>query len=320
MLEVVLSEADLVDVRFAISPLNEVTLSLRVLNDPGRYPLHLPWIHRVRAAADRLDLEVLDGLTNERGWTPDFLSPRPGSPLTRFSDELRVLRATPPEVVRSDVYAVHRPPPAVLDGPPRRVLERVADAVEGYWHEVFEDNWDRMRSLLEADLVYRGRMLAQSGVAAMLADLSDRVTFDPPVLRIGIPRMAPRRTEARGAGLTLVPSVFALHTAVPADAAAPPLLIYAARGVGTLWEHRTEQPPGGLAGVLGRTRAGLLAELTEPRSSTDVARRNGVTTTAANQHLRALRDAGLLTSYRHGHSVLYARSELGDALVTASAG
>jgi hypothetical protein len=31
--------------------------------------------------------------------------------------------------------------------------------------------------------------------------------------------------------------------------------------------------------------------------------------------LRALRDAGLLTSARHGRSVLYLRSELGDALI-----
>ncbi|ANZ41526.1 hypothetical protein BBK82_41835 [Lentzea guizhouensis] len=56
--------------------------------------------------------------------------------------------------------------------------------------------------------------------------------------------------------------------------------------------------------------------LAEPRSSTDIARLTGVTTSAVNQHLRALRDAGLLTAQRHGRSVLCARSELGDALVS----
>jgi len=34
-----------------------------------------------------------------------------------------------------------------------------------------------------------------------------------------------------------------------------------------------------------------------------------------NQHLRALREAGLVTSTRYGHSVLYFRSELGSVLL-----
>jgi DNA-binding transcriptional ArsR family regulator len=37
-----------------------------------------------------------------------------------------------------------------------------------------------------------------------------------------------------------------------------------------------------------------------------------------NQHLRALRDGGLLTSARYGRSVLYRRSALGDAFLSTS--
>ena len=46
----------------------------------------------------------------------------------------------------------------------------------------------------------------------------------------------------------------------------------------------------------------------------------GVTASAVNQHLRVLRDAGLLVSTRYGRSVLYLRSELGSALLEARAG
>ena len=48
--------------------------------------------------------------------------------------------------------------------------------------------------------------------------------------------------------------------------------------------------------------------------------RLGVTASAVNQHLRVLRDAGLLVSTRYGRSVLYLRSELGTALLETGAG
>ena len=45
MIEYELEGMDLGEVRFAISPLNELTLSLRTMRDPGRYPLAGEWIN-----------------------------------------------------------------------------------------------------------------------------------------------------------------------------------------------------------------------------------------------------------------------------------
>ncbi|MCP2201840.1 ArsR/SmtB family transcription factor [Lentzea flava] len=311
MIEFVLGESDLVDVRFAVSPLNELTLSLRVLKDPAKYPLHLPFARRVRD----VDTEVLLALSNDRGWTPDFLSPRPLTPFTKIEDEFAALRGVSTRTMRRDLRAVLGEVPAVL-----RDRNRVLDALETYWEVVFSGHWDRMRTVLEADIAHRGREMAQHGLAAMLSGISDRITFVSPVVRVHIAGVEPRRVEAGGQGLTLVPSVFARRTAVPVDPAAPPLLIYAARGLGTVWETGRAHGPAALAGVLGQVRADLLAGLGEPRSSTDIARRTGVTTSAVNQHLRALRDAGLVASQRHGRSVVYARTELGEALVSHSVG
>ncbi|MET0234829.1 MAG: DUF5937 family protein [Kibdelosporangium sp.] len=313
MIEVVLSDSDLAGVRFAVSPLNEVTLSLRALHDPGRYPLHLRWLRRLLDLRPEPDTAVLRALPNSRGWTPDFLSPRPESPFTRFEDEFAALRRTPSETIQRDLEAVHGKVPTVLND-----HDRIFEALDDYWQRAFASSWDRMRTTLQADIVHRGRLMAQAGLGTMLTGISDRISFDSPVVRIRIHGIPPARIEANGAGLTLMPSLFVLHTAIPVDFTAPPMLIYTARGVGTVWETRLAPSSAALAGILGQVRAGLLTELAEPQSSTDIARRTGVTTSAVNQHLRALRDAGLLSSYRHGRSILYVRTELGDALVLHS--
>ena len=89
MIEYELVGLDLGDVRFAVSPLNELVLSLRAWRDPGRYPLHLGFMRTVEQQRSELDAAMLFALTNDRLWTPDFLTPCPYSPLTRI--ELRFM-------------------------------------------------------------------------------------------------------------------------------------------------------------------------------------------------------------------------------------
>ncbi len=91
--------------------------------------------------------------------------------------------------------------------------------------------------------------------------------------------------------------------------------MYGARGVGTLWQRDSGPAEGALVDLLGRTRAELLSDLAAPASSTEIATRRGTTVSAVNQHLRVLRATGLLASARTGRSVVYRRTELGDALM-----
>lgn len=316
MIEYELVGNDLGEVRFAISPLNELVLSLRTLRDPGRFPLQLPWLRATEAPRAGLDLDLLRALTNEALWTPDFLTPRPYTPLGRIEDELAALTSTPGGVVRADLAEVHPAAlPPVLRGRPDRVLVRVLAALRDYWEACFEPYWPRMRTVLEADVVYRGRVMAQSGLAAMFADVDPHVRLENTVVQVRLRADLSYRTSTAGRGLTLVPSLFSRRASTPISADEPPHIMYPARGLGTLWETGTTLPATALAAVIGRVRARLMNLLETPTSSTELALRLDVTPTAVNQHLRALRDAGLLISARHGRSVLYRRSDLGDRLV-----
>ncbi|MBM0232315.1 winged helix-turn-helix transcriptional regulator [Micromonospora sp. STR1_7] len=309
---------DLADVRFAVSPLNELVRSLRAVRDPGRFPLHLRWLHGLDEALGKLDSALLLALTNARLWTPDFLNPRPYSPLTRFDDELARIAATDPVTVQRDLRLVHggAPLPAPLRGRPAPALARIVDALAEYWQRCFEPHWPRMRALLEGDVTFRGRQIAQHGLAAMFAGLASTVRLVDNVVEVQLHSKLNYTTPTTG-GLTLVPTLWATTASTPISPDEPPMILYKARGVATLWEPQPLPSPDALSALLGATRAGLLIHLYTPTSSTELAARLGVTTTAVNQHLRALHVGGLLVSARHGRSVLYRRSDLGDALAAA---
>ncbi|WP_432485370.1 ArsR/SmtB family transcription factor [Kineococcus esterisolvens] len=310
-----LTGMDLGEVRFAVSPLNELTLSLRSFRDPGRYPLHLPWLHEVHAARGQLDAAALLALTNDLLWTPDLLTPRPTSPLTRVEDQLAALEDADPRVLAAELEQLHAGRvPTALTGPPAAVLRRTVGALRGYWEACFAAHWPRLRALLEADVTHRARETVQHGSARMFAGLADGVRLSGGVVEVRLRSRVEYTRSTAGDGLTLVPSVFCRRASAPVSAAEAPLLMYGARGVGTLWRPARPPAPAALVDLLGRSRAELLTALAEPASSTELAARRGVTATAVNQHLRVLRATGLLESERHGRSVVYRRSELGDAL------
>lgn len=316
MLRYVLNESDVAAVRFGISPLCELGLSLRAIRDPSRFPLQLPWLRRTEAARADLDLDVLTALIDDRLWTPDFLNPRPTSPLTRLDEELDALRQLPAEEFERDLVGVHGRVPEVFAGSRRVAVRRLVDALSELWAATFEPYWPRMRAVLEADVVYRGRQIAQSGLATMLNGISSTVDYEGGVVSVRLKDPNDRVQHIDGLGLTLVPTMFTRRGSAPVGDG-PPMIMYPARGQGALWEAESVANPAAVAAVLGETRARLLSALGDPASSTELGVRFGVTASAVNQHLRALRDAGLVVSTRYGHSMLYLRSELGSSLLAA---
>src|SRR5690606_37291995 len=85
MISFELGVEDLADTRFAVSPLHEAVLSLRVLRDPGLSALHLPWRRSVLGKLGSLDTDLLLSLVGDSHALPDFLTPPP----TGFAPLLR---------------------------------------------------------------------------------------------------------------------------------------------------------------------------------------------------------------------------------------
>ncbi|NIJ03428.1 DNA-binding transcriptional ArsR family regulator [Paenarthrobacter ilicis] len=263
-----------------------------------------------------MDLDVLMGLVNERLWTPDFLNPRPSSPLTNVDDELTALAEISPAYFTRQLESIHPCVPAALSGPPRAAIGRMVAAFRDYWEAYFSSNWPRMRTILESDITYRGRVTAGNGLHEMLNKITPSMSFEETRLSLRQARIHTELTiEVDGRGVMLVPTMFSQRAVAPVDLHGAPLIVYPARGQGTMWESEISITPDAVARILGKTRATLLTVLSEPASSTELGHRFGISTSAVNQHLRALLAAGLVTSTRYGHRMLYFRSPMGSILL-----
>jgi DNA-binding transcriptional ArsR family regulator len=299
----------------------ELMSSLRLFRDPATAALHLPWAEEVRDRLADLDLLPLLALVPPEGYIPDFLTQPPTSPLVRFEDELERVRSTPArqvvkelEIFRSQHEGGLPAPAEKIARNPRREVARLADTLADYWRRAVEPFWPRILTLLSADLRHRAMRLTEGGPAALFADLHPTVAFDGDWLHVD--QAWQGVVELGGRGLLLVPTAFSWQRpSVIAIRPWQPTLIYPARGVGLLWEPEAESPPE-LAALMGETRARLLGTLNAPRTTTELARLLEITPGGVSQHLSALAAARLVSRRREGRAVLYARTTLGDALVS----
>jgi DNA-binding transcriptional ArsR family regulator len=313
---------ELARTRFACSVLHETIASLRAVADPSAHAMHLPWLREAVPRLAGLDLALLRALVPAEGYVPDFVMPPPDSPMPDLTAELNRVEATPADQVHEELREAFPdgPPPAVrplADDPPAG-LRLLRAQLTTYFAATLAHRWPGLRALLEADIAYRARRLAEGGTHALFADLHPGVRLrDGGRLELATRYHAP--TALDGRGLLLMPSVFAWPSIYAVtDPPWQPTLIYAARGVATAWEPGPDPGPQALARVLGRTRAQLLQALDAPRTGRALAQALHVTPSAVSQHVAALRDAGLVRTYRDGRHVMSRRTELADGLLAAT--
>lgn len=328
---------DLTSIRFAWSPVWETHLAVRLLViGEGRW-YHRSWQARVARQVAGIDLSGLFAVNPPSGAVPDFLTPPPAGPGPTFTAQLAQVRATPVEQVERELRQCQTGQPGglpsrrpgaqaqweatfggVLDdlvADPAAARDRLAGELATAWTTLIEPYWPRLRALLDADISYRAGQLAGHGLRELLGGIDSRISWDAGVIEIddGLPG----QFELRGRGLVLMPSayVWPLVTGVTEEPWQP-TIVYPARGIGGLWQ-RPAPAPGTLVRLLGRTRAQLLAGLDEPASTSALAARHGLSPSGTSAHLTAMRDAGLLSTTRHGHEVRYGRTRLGTALSQA---
>ncbi len=197
------------------------------------------------------------------------------------------------------------------------MVQELADLMETAWHALVEPDWPRLRALLEADIAFHSRRLAEVGLGGLLPEIDRRFGWRSHTLTIEWKGRHER--DLAGQGLILVPSVFIWPEVVSASFDSRP------------GSPRSPTPPAASA-VCGPN-----PRTTPPTPSCDSwtgqgHRPHGPGRThhhdgprppppprpvvRSSAHLTVLRAGGLLTSRRYGHQVLYERTPLGMALAS----
>lgn len=324
MIELELTHADLARMRFAHSPVWELVASLRTLHDPARRQMYGPWLAAAGRRLGTVNLALLTALAPAGPLMPDFVIPHPTSSWGVLTDELQAVAATPASYVRAELETVYqdRPMPAVLrplyEDPATQLLVVVAE-LRAYWQVAVEPIWPRLRALCMADLSYRIEQFGSGGIARVLEGLHPQLSLDRDRLLIDKPHHCVHRVDLDGTGIVLIPCAFSWPTlVVRCCGSAQPLLSYPPRGVATLWAETRPDQADPLAALLGRKRAVLLAALSLPATTTQLARQLNVSPATVSEHLKILKASGLVDAQRHGKVVLYQRTQAAGALLAAA--
>ncbi|MGW0362702.1 DUF5937 family protein [Streptomyces sp. NPDC002990] len=349
MLRIHFTGVDLARVRMAGRPdaLWETILSFHRLRDRRDARLFGEWRTETRSRLNS-ETRMLGMLIPSRGYFPDFLTPAEG----RYGWDVGVdaLRAIRPERMRRELLllgagaaagsasasaaAACRRPGAgsamaprlreLLDDGPKH-LPRLLGELRAYHRAAVEPYWTHIQAQIEAERAARGRALLDGGADELLASLPPMLRWRAPVLECDYP--VDRDVRLRGRGLLLQPSFFCRRTAVTLhDPELPPVLVYPAAAQlasapagGESARPVEEQRQRTLGKLVGHTRSVVLRAIGDGATTSELARRAGVSLASASQHACVMREAGLVTTLRHGNAVLHTVTPLGAALLKGGA-
>ena len=326
-----LDVARLAATRFAVSPLHETLRALPLLASPDRSAVNRPWVRWALAELDRQPLRmprVWPLIVNGLPYMPEFLFPAPSGKSPDLDEELAAVCATPTDAVRTSLRRVFGEGPwpdtaTDLSERPREGLAEIATEVADYHDRLIAPYWERIRSVLDADIGYHAVLLAGGGARSLFSDLHPDLRWSAGRLFMtdAEPWQADPSVRLGPDGLVLVPSVFAWpHWSIKKATSTQTTLLYPARGAATVWQGGVVPAALGaevpaIEALLGAPRARLLGALRSPATTSALARHFGVTPSAISQHLAVLHRSGLADRERSGRRVLYQASELGLALL-----
>ncbi|MEU7552136.1 helix-turn-helix domain-containing protein [Streptomyces sp. NPDC044571] len=347
MLRIHFTGVDLARVRMAGRPdaLWETILSFHRLRDRRDPRFFGEWRTEARSRLNG-ETRLLGALIPSRGYFPDFLTPVEGQ--YGWDVGLDALRAIRPERIRrelallgagtglGDAFGMPSGPSGRVDAPvPRRLREfmdggtkhvpRLLGELRGYHRAAVAPYWTHIQAQIEAERAARGRALLDGGADELLASLPPMLRWRAPVLECDYP--VDRDVRLRGRGLLLQPSFFCRRTAVTLhDPELPPVLVYPAAAQlasapagGESIRPLEEQRQRTLGKLVGHTRSVVLRAIGDGATTSELARRAGVSLASASQHACVMREAGLVTTLRRGNAVLHTVTPLGAALLKGGA-
>ncbi|MCQ4209669.1 DUF5937 family protein [Streptomyces longispororuber] len=335
--------------RFAASPLAELTAMLHVLAEPGHHPRHAVWAADVWAGlrpelAERLreaeflwrssqadflfparprpaladELDDVDRIDDETYVTAALVTTCGGirapvaarSPLTDATARERALDLAQARGPRQEAFAER------LLADPAAVRERVRDTLTQCAEAFFDTAWTAAAVRLATDLRLKNDLLKRQGAAAALASVSGAVTLSPDGDCILVDKLQDKATQADDTGVTFIPSVFnSPHLVVVHAPGWHPVVQYPVAEPNPAEPVSLETVTLRLAALAHPVRLRLLRTLARgPHTTGELAHVWELSRPEVSRHLAVLRRAGLLTARRHGR---YVRHTLEPSGLTA---
>ena len=349
MLRLNLQSEALSNLRFAYSPLVELTISYRVLRGDWDQATYWRWLEEAKRATSDMSFPYMDSLISPghmvkngsksvpRGYIPDFLTPTPDHPILDIESEFARIQALPHDLIREciqQLIIIHGPTELLCDflAYPQQGMNALIAELREYWNRTLAHHWNRMVAVLENDILYHSRVLTLNGIEALMPSLNNKLGFEPGTITVGfkrqdceiqkktVPAYELERKPDASVDLTsntfhLVPVIFSAH-GVYFQIEEPwnPMIIYTSRGAG-LWNYETPEPSEALEMIMGAGKSRILVALETPFSTGELAQKLSLTSGAVSQQLGKLHQAGLVESHRSGKHVFYRLSQRGNQLV-----
>ncbi|MFF8866371.1 DUF5937 family protein [Streptomyces sp. NPDC015139] len=336
-------------VRFAASPLAELTAMLHVLAEPGHHPRLADWAGDVWAAlppelAERLreaeflwrssqadflipgrprptlaeELDDVDRIDDERYVTAALVTTCGSnrvhfagtSPLTDATARERALEVAQARGGVQEAFAER------LLADPAAVRARVRDTLEQCASAFFDAAWTGAAVRLATDLRLKNDLLRRQGLAAALASVSGAVTLAADGDCIVVDKLQDKATSAHGSGVTFIPSVFGRPHLVAVHAPGwHPVVQYAVAEPAPAEPVPLETVTLRLEALSHPVRLRLLRTLARgPHTTGELAHAWELSPPEVSRHLAVLRRSGLVTARRQGR---YVRHTLNVSDLTA---
>ena len=315
MLRVHLTAEDLLRTRFARHPAPLIEVGHAVGALQGHDPIFRAW-RRSAAVGFPAAAGVLLDLIRPPATGPLFIDPV----TTDLAEGLDLVRQASPQLVAAELSRVlPAGPPSpwtrLLMAGDRQAWRDLDHALRAAHRHLLLEPWPLVQAAFQAELAWRGSLIARHGVQAALSALHPHMTCVGTVLQIQSPHEFD--VYPRGAGLTLLPSAtLSGRPTVTEHPDGSTVIVYPALTPLPLIEDRAGDP---LAALLGRTRAGLLRHACAGGTTSELARELGTSLASVSGHTKTLRAAGLIATTRAGKAVQHLATPLGRALAHGGA-
>lgn len=331
MLRIYFTAEDIARTRLATSPdpLWELVLSVQMLRGQRGDLLFAGWRRETANALRRHslgpDLRLLMQLCPEIGYFPDFLNPTEA--MKGLDYGLEAVRRTAKAVLRRDMTflaeskrrqgeplsarAAH-----LARGEPA-ALAALTRTMNDYYRLAISPHSRVIEKAVGQDRNSRLSAFTEGGVEGLLRSMRPMLHWEAGEL--SVPQHRDQEIHLGGRGLTLIPSYFCVNQPMTMfDPDLPPVLIYPVPRSPETLASLDNQRRTALASLVGNTRAAMLEAIGDGGTTTELARRVGVSPASASEHAAIMRAAHLIRSRREGNRMVHELTSLGLSLLSGA--